>query len=1367
MITVVCGTAIFFMHSSASAATGPIPVSETGAYPRSQIDSSTYYTSTVTTPDNSNLSFAGAVDTVNKTGGPTEGSINNAIYLWCSNGEYEVEEDSGVGNCSSTEIKDNGIDERAFRPQGVLGQESDYDLIVQSNLVYVGVTVHLIGGCENINDSDGFEDHSTSSLSVGGNQTVDDLTAGAWSLDSATHYGDQATCSGGNISLPISPTDFTSSNSLGPNYKEVLIKVSLPNSNSAVGKVFGVETTAGYIGPADATVNQNNSGLFTNLQDPTSDYFYNVHSDCHTSTGPNPPYCPSQSTGGYSAWTRGAITPDNTPSTYNFYFSPDCSYKNGDTVNLNWQDGEGDAESQAPNEQWVLKDMTTGGNIVYGPVTYNNLNSPGVNVGGKVNAGDTYDWQWSYVDRAHGISVQLPYSEFTATNEFNSATDCTKSWTLNGTSSVTPTTPLTSTSQTATFYHYVQNDIQSANQATFTWQIQGQYNNGGWDVENNGNNGDDNGAVPFSHAYCVSAANNNCLQSGSSTLNPGGTTNAEVETYRFPDNASPGSTYCERIEYDYANGPTDTAETADSPVACVTYQPNDNSVCSWLNVDSGSAPAGSGYNGLNYDATSNNVVIAMAFNNQGGTTWGTNYGIQYIGGNETNLKYNGISNGHTYIFNGYNYTDGTLHYANNNNNPSGNYDFQMVNANGQRFGALCTVHITWPAPNCVINGPASDRCSATCGVSASGQGPNGIVLEDGAINFTVTIYNTSGGGRALPLNSSVGPLQAWSGDVKGEEPNPTDGFYAYDPNPAYRSTGYVDETGYSDGFSQAVTVNGQPQANQVPPGGSASTTVLLPAPYYLDSVYIAHFAHPGYPAGDILGGSCATSFDTYTAFKIQPVESGTFNPNGNTENPQSYTYSAYASNVDGNNPVNNDGVAACGYISPANYGCPGTGQAIFGDNSYPGTWYAAPIYLLNGTQPVIDPQAGQGYCLDMYVSVYSGYADGAGNISPYGQSGPLGLGPTCQTIDNKPYFKVYGSGASAGGEFKSTFASPTQNSCSNPNSGALAGWNNDTGSYPPSTGGSGSQFAAFALQNIYGFASAQPDNNTPTGARSWTDLTFANEDLPIPIDPYSIESSPSLGGDFSSGSAAYERCLTSPQVDLSKTTPVNAPATPIVVGTNPGDINNGSYEYNGNVTIGGDGSNLQNADNLTVFVKGNVYINNNINYNAAGWSVNVSPSGTTTNVPSMQLVVSGNIYIASTVTSLDGTYIAEYQTVGDGNGRIYTCASGIGAPIYLGGDNSYGACDRQLTVNGSFVADKINLQRTFGSLRDSINNSNENPNSSTARACSNNTDTGNSSTCAAEVFNFSPELYLSGYNSAPTCSAVPCSASLSGEPPIL
>lgn len=106
-----------------------------------------------------------------------------------------------------------------------------------------------------------------------------------------------------------------------------------------------------------------------------------------------------------------------------------------------------------------------------------------------------------------------------------------------------------------------------------------------------------------------------------------------------------------------------------------------------------------------------------------------------------------------------------------------------------------------------------------------------------------------------------------------------------------------------------------------------------------------------------------------------------------------------------------------------------------------------------------------------------------------------------------------------------------------------------------------------------------------------------------------------------------------------------------------------------------------NVNNQAVkYVNGDVYISGDITY-AATFNLN--------SIPFRRISAEGNIYISNTVARLDGVYAAK--------GNIYTCATGVGAPV----DTSQMAalCDKQLVVNGAFIAGgSVKLQRTYQSL---------------------------------------------------------------------
>jgi hypothetical protein len=409
----VCFLALFLMSASASAASGPIPFGSTNIYPRS---GGTYETSNAQTPLGSNLGFTGAANVVNE-GGNSIGNINNGYYLWCPGGDYVVEKDDG--GCSATQIKDHytQIDERAFRPQGILGEESDYDVIVNDGFTN-SVSVTLVGGCKVVDDNIGFEDHSYAPLSQGASSPESLITAVTTPTSGLQlTSGNNCNRGTGNDEIPIPPSAFQTNASLGTNFEVAVLQVYLYNSGTGQ-KVFGVETNSPgtYVGAADKSLDPGSKGLYTNLLDPEADNYYENNGNCH-GTGSNDSNCPSQSTGGYSALSSGSpVSRDagnNTPSNYDFYFSPDCSFS-GSSLPLNWRDGQGqeiDGPSGEPlgeggtqygtgsnAEGWTLTDVTKSGEN--GPsmasANYNALGSGSQIVNGIV-IGDTYKWEWALI----------------------------------------------------------------------------------------------------------------------------------------------------------------------------------------------------------------------------------------------------------------------------------------------------------------------------------------------------------------------------------------------------------------------------------------------------------------------------------------------------------------------------------------------------------------------------------------------------------------------------------------------------------------------------------------------------------------------------------------------------------------------------------------------------------------------------------------------------------------------------------------------------------------------------------------------------------------------------------------------------------
>jgi hypothetical protein len=290
---------------------------------------------------------------------------------------------------------------------------------------------------------------------------------------------------------------------------------------------------------------------------------------------------------------------------------------------------------------------------------------------------------------------------------------------------------------------------------------------------------------------------------------------------------------------------------------------------------------------------------------------------------------------------------------------------------------------------------------------------------------------------------------------------------------------------------------------------------------------------------------------------------------------------------------------------------------------------------------------------------------------------------TCVVIANDPYLKVFGGDVSTGGYIETW------------NQGSTDGY-----------AGAGTQYAAFAANDINNFASAQ--NGAATAAAPPTGLTFANDNT----------ASKAYGGDFGAPAISMPDYYSGSK---------SATVEPSSAMTSVGDLNtlgSGNYLVNSSLTLNGGALNPGNK--VVLYVNGDLFINGSnttITYGGSPWaSIN--------DIPLLEIIVRGDIYIGSGITRLDGTYISQAYTPSGGGtagGTIYTCATSA-TPIStsLLPQNT---CSSKLTVNGSFVANDIEFLRTNGSLN------NTTPSNETSD------DNGNGND-AAEVFNFGPANWL-------------------------
>lgn len=312
-------------------------------------------------------------------------------------------------------------------------------------------------------------------------------------------------------------------------------------------------------------------------------------------------------------------------------------------------------------------------------------------------------------------------------------------------------------------------------------------------------------------------------------------------------------------------------------------------------------------------------------------------------------------------------------------------------------------------------------------------------------------------------------------------------------------------------------------------------------------------------------------------------------------------------------------------------------------------------------------------------------------------------------VPNQPYVRTYGEDIAAGGGFGTN--------CSRTNSGIL-GFMRPLDEQNPAgnRSGSGAQLAVMALGPISGFTSASLRNTAPTLPKG---LTFAHD----ASTPDQTINNPLLGGYMDGNGWCMPDYFTATQFTDATKKDVSTSTAPINV--NPLADQRQTVRNIGASKIRISGSSGPSyTRHHTIYVDGDVFIDGPIKYNT-------SYVGGLPSIPSFTLVVKGNIFIHKDVDQLDGLYIAQPNPSRPNTGRIYTCANDAGDAI-LGGPGLYQDCGanesgsrRQLTVNGSFLAERVVLNRTGYSLRDSRFR-----------------EPGNNSR-AAEVFYFSPEIYLS------------------------
>lgn len=299
-------------------------------------------------------------------------------------------------------------------------------------------------------------------------------------------------------------------------------------------------------------------------------------------------------------------------------------------------------------------------------------------------------------------------------------------------------------------------------------------------------------------------------------------------------------------------------------------------------------------------------------------------------------------------------------------------------------------------------------------------------------------------------------------------------------------------------------------------------------------------------------------------------------------------------------------------------------------------------------------------------------------------------------VVNEPYFKVFGGDVSVGHAFADGL------SCGSSIAGAgIFGWNTANNSVyagHPNTG-AGTQFALSSLSSSSLFASNQNNPNAGT-PQSPIGLSFANVGA----------SGNNFGTSFGSAN-----CIP----DFYSSLPTNVDGN--LTGIQSLNGLNGVYTMSSGSII--NSSNISPGKRLTIYVSGNVKIDGNIDF--------VGNYPTINDIPSLIIIAKGNIYISKNVSKLSGIFVAQPSSISGAEGHIYDCASDFAA-VTVANSQIYNECGTQLTVNGSFIANKVFLNRT--------GNATDNKLTSSLRGSFNGET--NSNTNATEIFNYGPAFWM-------------------------
>ncbi len=359
------------------------------------------------------------------------------------------------------------------------------------------------------------------------------------------------------------------------------------------------------------------------------------------------------------------------------------------------------------------------------------------------------------------------------------------------------------------------------------------------------------------------------------------------------------------------------------------------------------------------------------------------------------------------------------------------------------------------------------------------------------------------------------------------------------------------------------------------------------------------------------------------------------------------------------------------------------------------------------------------------------------------------------SVSAQSYLRAYGADVRSGDVSFSPYFGPSRPACSVAASGSSIRTSNNA-TYQ----GSASQFAAVARGSISGFASSilrgispSPAPNTPNGLNFANTLTPQGQYNSNCVSLQTRYFNPGPNGYRStqlqnvSGQFRYDiNSIPNETWDPDGPSP-GGPLPPLAQGNIHFDSIPAGYGKPPApaVVFTPDTSLLHLSGGETnaarqLYINGNVYIKENIAYTETGavgagttWAQKTGTGGAgwsnAEDVPSLQIIAKGDIFIDQNVTRLDGTYTA--------HGTLYTCSVNGAVPTAAQIATN---CNKQLVVNGSLTSYRIKFLRSYGAVGQGL--ANEQPYGGAASSCPGGAV--NARICAGEVIIFGPEVYLPG-----------------------